>query len=52
MDKMQRPRQKVVDMFKNKIAGGIYLPGQGGAAFRVTLPLRYSEAEARAVMEG
>lgn len=25
---MQRPRQKVVDMFKNKIAGGIYLPGQ------------------------
>ena len=28
-----------------------YLPGQGGAAFRVTLPLRYSEAEARAALE-
>lgn len=25
---MQRPRQKVVDLFKNKIAEGIYLPGQ------------------------
>lgn len=25
---MQRPRQKVVDLFKGKIAEGIYLPGQ------------------------